>query len=449
MKKVLLILAGVAIAALCFWLAYCNKPVKEKITIRQLRELVAKGDTSISQKEYVVEGYLWNDQVPILVSDPKWLNVNTPMPDSSYILLSGQVFERYKNADYLGGKVRLQGSINFLKDPKGEIQGFDLRCPVPPVLLVKPKDLLWVQPFRLCERYPEVCRARDFYFVNKYAILYSGGISPVNAHRRYWNDLKFMYFTLRNKYGFLDSNIVVIYKNGTGEDADMPVDYAASPTGLNNAVAFLNGRMRNVDNLFLFITNHGGGWHRGGGHQGEATAGNRSGVADASPGGDEIDAQRYDETVFYYGQTNNTITDDTLASKINSLKFNRLVALLEPCFSGGLLYDLRGSKRFILSASDEFQFSFGGPTVDGASYDMFSYYFTEALNNATPGGTALTTGADTNSDGKVSILEAFLYAKGKDSAIESPQLEDTGDGVGTNSPSSASGDGVASNTNYL
>lgn len=79
---------------------------------------------------------------------------------------------------------------------------------------------------------------------------------------------------------------------------------------------------------------------------------------------------------------------------------------------------------------------------------MFSYYFTIALMGFDLSGSPVS--ADTNRDGRTSMLEAFLYAKGKDTANEVPQLEDNGDGLSTNSPSAAPGkDGALANTFFL
>lgn len=416
--------------------------------IKALRKTTAPEKFGRIDKEYVVEGYFYMDAVPMLLTDLTWSQVNTPMPDSVFIVLNGPALDSIKrNPDrYQGTYMRLKGRIN---NPAQKMTGrdsagnnpvqfdIDFICPeLPEILRQRPQTFIPPKKFILCQLNPRLCRPSPVRTRN-YALLYSGGVNAVNAHSRYWNDLKFMYNTLKSQYGYTDEQIVVVYKAGAGEDSDMTVDYAASPAGMTAAFTFLSSKLNRVSDLFVFVTNHGGGYHK-------VHGGNESGVADGMPA-DEIDAHKIDETIFYYNQASNTVTDDQFTTRINALNFRRLVAVFEPCFSGGFLYDLRGSNRIIISASSEFEYSWsGGP----GNHDIFSYYFTAALNKAGHDGGAVN--ADTNSDGKISILEAFLYAKAHDTADEKPHLEDTGDGTGSNSPSAAVGsDGHLSSGIFL
>jgi hypothetical protein len=417
---------------------------EKALTITEFNNQVATRDFATSKK-VTVEGYYWNETTPMLVSDMKLLNINTPIPDDKYILLNGKGVDALKGKDnYQGAKVRITIPMDSKMGSRGLGQPFvitDL-----PLIIAKPTSGIYIPtPIDWCQRYPHLCKIDVLKFSKNYAILYSGGVNAGNAHLRYWNDLKFMYTTLKNKYGYTDDRIIVIYKDGVAQDAGMTVDYAASVTGVRTAFTTLKGKITTLDNLFFFATNHGGGYHRGNNTQGEATPHLAGGVNDVAVF-DEIDVRKVDETIYYYGQANNTIIDDSLSKWISSLKFKTFTALLEPCFSGGLLYDLRGTNRVIMSAADEFQYSYGGLTNGGVSFDIFSYYFTEAINKMSFSGAALSTNPDTNGDGKVSALEAFKYAKSKDNAEESPQLEDSGDGISTNNPSAAAGDGVKANT---
>ena len=432
---------AVMLLTVFFLFTTCTKePSKPKeVTIAWLKALKAEQiDKAALEQDYVVKGYFVNETVPILISDMKLTLINSPIPDSSYILLTGKGIEEFsKEEGSYGTFIELTGKIDLRKQK--EIEGFELEmiCPDIPKILRKSE---YVRPivYDICKKYPLICKIPPLFLKNKFALLYSGGINSVNAHTRYWNDLKFMYLTLRNKYGYSDDNIVVVYKNGTGEDTDMTVDFAASPTGLNDAINYLRGKMTLRDDFYFFVTNHGGGYH-----QGEAT--NRGGRIDSTPG-DEIDAQKYDEAIYYYGQTTNDIWDDDLSNWINSMDFATMTAVLEPCFSGGLIHDLKGCNRVIISACSEFEYSWSGAPGD---HDMFSYHFNCALIEADHTGAALSPNPDTNGDGSVSILEAFLYAKSKDTAGETPFLEDNGDGVGTNTPTATGVDGSVANTRKL
>lgn len=394
---------------------------------------LTKANVKVIRQMYYVEGYFVNETIPMLVQNMNILQINTPMPESSYIILSGTGIDRFtKQEGAYGSFIRLKCSLKADREfMKGKITNI-LVCPEAPQIIKKAvirKPIL----INICKKYPLLCRKPPFQFREKFALLYSGGFNVANAHLRYWNDLKFMYLTLKNKYGFNDDHIAVVYKNGTAEDTDMPVGYAASATGLSNAIENLKSKMTARDTFFLFVTNHGGGHNDGSCNEGTSNSGGR---ADTS--GDETDTYQWDEETYYYNQTSNDLWDDDFAQLINSLSFKKMIAIFEQCYSGGFLQDLRGSNRVLISAASEFQFSWGGGP---GNHDVFSYYFTCALNKTDHTGAALTTNPDTDGNGNVSILEAFLYAKSNDTKCETPLLDDNGDGVGDNSPTATGTDG--------
>jgi hypothetical protein len=431
-----LVWVSVCVSLFCFCTPRDDKPQPTSIAALKAQD-PEKMDRAAFDKVKIVEGYFINETVPLLISDPKLLEINRPLPDSSFILLSGAGVEQLiKQKDSYGSYIRIRGrvAVEHSRDTGRPELSFSF-TQMPEII----RKSQWSKPvvYDICKQYPAICEIIRK-LPKKCALLYSGGYNASNAHLRYWNDLKFMYLTLRNKYGYTDANIVVVYKNGVAEDGDMTVDYAASPSGLNDAVTYLQGRLTGLSTFFLFVTNHGGGYHT-------AHARNEGGRADGA-GGDEIDAYKYDEATYYYGQTVNDVWDDDFASKINSLRFLSMTAVLEPCFSGGLLYDLRGSRRILISAASEFEYSWSGAP---GNHDIFSYHITCALNQADHTGAALSPNPDSNGDGKTSMLEAFLYAKSKDTASETPFLEDSGDGIGTNSPTASGPDGVLANSTKL
>lgn len=417
------------------------QPIKIKAAINMARSV---DFVKLGSKPVILEGYFVHDPIPMLITDMKWYYANTIMPDSVYVPIKGELAEQLKqNPDkYFGALIRLDGTLSTEKRTLERGKTLDvpiIRLNKLPVI-IKERELTIEPPkiYNICERYPEICELAP-YLTPDYALLYSGGVNAYNAHSRYWNDLKFMYKTLKSKYGYTDDKIVVVYKDGIAEDAEMTVDYAASSTGLKNALDFLDTRVKGTSSLFFFITNHGGGYN-------SAEGRNCSGVYDSAPL-DEVDTYKYDETVFYYSTTNYIITDDSLAVYLNRVVnsgSNRLIAVMEPCFSGGLIRDLRGTNRVLVSAANEFEFSWGGGP---GNHDIFSYYFTCALNKADHLGNPVN--ADTNGDGKISILEAFLYAKSRDTSSEHPLLEDSGDGVGTGTPSSTGTDGSFAGNVFL
>jgi hypothetical protein len=108
--------------------------------------------------------------------------------------------------------------------------------------------------------------------------------------------------------------------------------------------------------------------------------------------------------------------------------------------SGGFLSALSGSNRVVItatrSAGETNATRFPGPFVEAMAGD----------------------GADTNKDGKVSMLEAFTYARLEvarsyemDGILltEHALLDDNGDGEGTGEPQAAGGDGPVAATRFM
>ena len=425
----------------------CDPSTKTKINDFKLDQIKSGNYDVLDGKSLSLQGFLAFDGEgnPMIVRSLDILNQNTILNEKDYLRLEISDVGRLDAEALYGATVKVTGRLEeskneqdlIMADVLGKVSLVQLHLSeTPKVIQARPQDFIYPIAYNICERYPAIC---ELSFVNSsknYAMLFSGGVNSSNAHARYWNDLRFMYQTLKSKYGYDDAHIILVYKNGVPGDAmgDIPVDYPASIVGVNAAFDFLKTKLDNNDQLFFFATNHGGGFNT-------AENLNYSGIVDGS--GDEIDAKGYDETIFYYNEAGN-ISDDFFASKVASLNYGKFIAVLEPCFSGGFLRDLRGPKNIVISAANEFEFSWAkGPTYQ---YDEFSYYYTSALNGYTPEGAYIKPAADSNGDGQVSILEAFVYAKTHDAAAEHPLYEDNGDGVGTSNPTTVGEGSVGAST---
>jgi len=125
-----------------------------------------------------------------------------------------------------------------------------------------------------------------------------------------------------------------------------------------------------------------------------------------------------------------------------------MVIVMEQCFSGGLIADMAqgGSNRIITSAAGEYEPSRAMPPAP-YNYDEFSYHFTSAINGADPKGKEVN--ADTNGDGKISMVEAFNYARSKDTQLETPWYEDSGDGIPHSGKMPAYGEGALGGETFL
>lgn len=394
-----------------------------------------------------VEGYFFMDPAPILLTTPFWSKVNTPMPDDVYITLDSS---KYLNTlrENQGAKVRVRGYINnpsakgsgLLHSFNGfkETYNIDFRVDKSPEILEPLLNLTAINPgyIQNCPVAPGLCIQTNNDNPN-YALLFSGGKRFADAHKRYWNNLKFLYQTLRSKYGYPADHIIVVYKEGKPNDGEMPVDYPATVDGFSNAIHFIASKLNGTQDLLFYSTNHGGGYDETGNV-------NHSGEPDAVPG-DETDRYSMDETLFYYKDEKMYMTDDYLAEKLGSLHYKTLLSIFQQCFGGGFIKDVNHRDNILISASSEFQFSYGLPDL---SFDVFSKHFIAALNGFYPDNSPCN--ADSNGDGRISVLEAFNFAKSRDDPKETCLLEDNKDGIGSHDPGIVVGkDGFVANRFFL
>ena len=289
-----------------------------------------------------------------------------------------------------------------------------------------------------------------------WAIVISGGANYWNNHARYWNDLSEMYEILTGTYGYTAANIFVLYADGDPPYADpdaldpeedpLPpppydgncwdaahthayyptdiIDYAATSANIDTVTDLIAASGHCGDTLFVFVTDHGGG------------------------GG----------TINLWGES---ITSATFASHMNDItKYCWRAFEMEQCFSGQMIPDLSGPNTAIATAA-------GSTTSCGAGsslfyYDPFVYYFNAALKGEFPspagGGTvdpsshstSDVTGADADSDSKVSFVEAYNYAYPLSWCDEDEQYDDNGDGISqTTGPMPAGGDGTLGSVIFL
>lgn len=133
-------------------------------------------------------------------------------------------------------------------------------------------------------------------------------------------------------------------------------------------------------------------------------------------GGSDDTAPYDDPTVklYLWGES---ITDSSFATQVNKVTTMATVAIFEQCFSGGMIDNLEGSNRVLISASRFWELSY----AMSSTYDEFSYYATYALANP--------TAADANGDSVVSMEEAYFYALANDSR-QSESLDGDGDNEG-------------------
>lgn len=433
----------------CFLIAtsavfiHCLQPRREASTIAALKSL--KPDSEMLDKEYEIKAFFISNPIPLLVTDLKWARINLHMPDSVFMPISGAGAEamQAEPGKYHGAEVTVRGRLRLMPQKENpEIFEYGFACGNALQINQAPAPgFEFPEPFDICAKYPPICEPGYTFFPEKVAMLYGGGGYQGGCYDSDWNDMVFMYKTLTSKYGYAPDNVIVLYKDGHALNNAMPVSYDASGFSLSKAIIDVKKRITGKPNnqVTIFLTGEGGGY------LGTTTAGFPPGYYGGMDDWDLDEPEvthNLDETLFFYGK--GFITDDYFAMMTECIGAAQLIMINQQHFGGGFLHDMRGSNRINISSSSEFEFSwYGGP----GNHDVFSYYFTSALNRADAFGNPVN--ADTDHNGTISLLEAFLYAKTNDTTVEHPQLDDDGDGVSSNSPSNAGPDGILASKTHL
>ena len=373
-----------------------------------------------------VSGFLCpnDDGTAILLSDKNDIEKNGPIPETKYIALGTEFIRNLNPVQYYLAKVKIRGKVRSTVNPSrihldslcGDLSKFELELLGPPVIIEGSPGNFHdvVDP---CKLYPALCDKPGITFPRKFAFLFHSGATEYYAPVREWNDLCLYYYLLL-KSGFEPGNIYVLFRNGSPMDNYMPVSGPATENAFNQIFYILSTKMRPTDVFFFFSTGVG-----------KAESDEWSPV----PGDEDFANDKIDECLTFYAPNSTSwsqaLFDEEVATRVNNLQFSRMICVLQPSYSGGLIYDLRGANRIIISACSETEQS-----NKGNSYNEFSFQFASALL-----GYDLLynkyVDADENKDGKVSVTEAFRYAKDHDQKDETPQYEDSGDGISINYPS--------------
>ena len=272
-----------------------------------------------------------------------------------------------------------------------------------------------------------------------YFVLISGGDDPASNGIRFWSDTAMFYSTLTKKYG-VDKDHIKVYVsdgNSTGADANLastdgkttPVlvdspkdldgdgdgDITGAATKANVKACFdsLKSTLTANDQLFVFITSHGGP------------------DGPAAPSNYDSYAMLFDGS----GEGNEWLDDNELADYTSELPCPVAFAI-ETCYSGGFIDDVTATAhRVIATACNHYESSFGyvggGEWADGnigktSACNTWAHPFIAAFRGSYvatwmyAGGypwtdyTGLAVDSDTDGNGLVSFNEARLWAAQKD-----------------------------------
>lgn len=241
-----------------------------------------------------------------------------------------------------------------------------------------------------------------------YAVILSGGINKYSNHERYWNDCSFIYQALINKYHLPKDNIYVVMADGTDPAPDMncggsfkssPLDldfdnspdikYAATKSNVTNIFNELSRKLTEENHLFFFVIDHGG-------------------------------THDYNSQSYICLWNNESLEDYELSQKLDQINAGSMNIVLGQCFSGGFIDNIAKKGRVISTASTGKESSWACGNIP---YDEFVYHWTSAVAGCTAYGASVVSDADKN--GKVTMDEAFLFAKNNDKRAETPMYDST------------------------
>ncbi len=213
------------------------------------------------------------------------------------------------------------------------------------------------------------------------------------------DDANDMYQVLTTEHGWKNENIIKL------------VDSTATKTGIQNAIDEFANKVNSNDLFLLFFAGHG------------------SYISDQAPI-DEVDG--FDEYILTHDLER--ILDDELVTMLEKIESNKIVVIIDACFSGGFFKgsdvevrtvpgptresltdtlngDLAKQGYIILSASDDDELCVESSTLQNGA---FTYYLIQGmLTKPFP--------ADFDKDLKVSAEEAYTYAAPKATAFNSDQ----------------------------
>ncbi|HEY4788916.1 MAG TPA: hypothetical protein VIH57_22860, partial [Bacteroidales bacterium] len=215
-----------------------------------------------------------------------------------------------------------------------------------------------------------------------YAVIISGGSVDGQIGNSILNSCEAVYSALANSYGY--TNIYTLI--GSGKNfGKVWVDYPASLENISKVFDELKTKVTSNDRVFIYCMDHG-----------------------------DQTSDKNSFMVIY----NDLLFDYSLAAEVNKLSACCVSVFMGQCNSGGFIDNLSNDNRIIATACDWNQLACATPDI---LYSEFTYHFVSAITGKTPSGAVVN--ADENSDGYVSLREAFYYAKDHDRffTFEDPQ----------------------------
>jgi len=409
-------------------------------------------------KTVKIEGFYYDGSIPMVIDNIERIKIDMVLPPDSYVPIVGPRPTGLRTGD----KITVQGTLErpTAQDPAAvRRESLVIR-----VAAAQSISRLQAATLQIAERPFQVGAVQVVGGITvrprqvKYAVLIAGGASAGSNHRRYWNDLSKMYGILRAS-GYSAANIYVLYADGVARDTSMPVNYSATRANITTVFNLLASKMSSLDKLYIMLNDHGagilttaingyspgvyGGVNDTGGDETGESYSEATYHTDMTGDGDQNDPFRVDEVLnLWYDQ----ITDDQFAAEVNKItNFGTMIIQMKQCFSGGFVADLTRPNRIVMSSAAPTQVSWAHSSLN---YGEFTFWYFAALTGSKPDGSGAVN-ADANGDGKVSILEAYNFARSHDSASETPFYEDNGAAPSHSGAMPGGGEGTLGSTTFL
>lgn len=257
--------------------------------------------------------------------------------------------------------------------------------------------LLITYPFSVCDA---EARADQGSRVTHFALISTGPAFNEHLEMLYWGVNETMYRVLRN-YGYPHEAIIQLSERGRNDSRR--VDGRATLENFRSACRHIARIAQPDDHVMILLVGHG-------------TAAN----------GDFI-------THFIDGE----LSAMDLGELVESIQAKNVTLVLHPCFSGGFLPRVSGQGRVVVTSTNDAE----------ENAVPWAEAFVEAF--------APESEKDTDSDGRVSIWEAYVASlqPGRDrygsDLKEHPLLDDNGDGVGHFGGLPSGGDGSLAKKRFL
>ncbi len=232
----------------------------------------------------------------------------------------------------------------------------------------------------------------------------AGSSGDAELGEAYLKEISELYSLLQGTLGFSQDHIVVLFDDPSKNPG--LIQHKSTHENLRAACLNLAGRVKKDDLVFVFIDGHGS----------------------------------YDGNIYKLNLPGPDPTDEDLAAALYSIPAGNFIIVNATSCSGGSLPALSRKGSIILTA-----------TKSGMEKNQthIGRFFVDAFKN---------NAADSDKDGRVSMFEAFAFARQKvdqyyqsegSLQTEHPVLEDNGDAKAQSDPTPDSGEGLIARTTYL